>query len=104
MAHATDVIAYTYDADYHCIGCTEAQHPGSTDWRRDGFNPADYTDSEGNEVHAVFASDEWWEPSEEECQVLWCGDCLSPIENMHGHECLEGWGEEPCTLSAHALA
>jgi hypothetical protein len=102
--HATDVIAYTYDADYHCIDCTERQHPGSTDWRREDFDPADYEDSEGNEVHPLFASDEWWEPSEDACQVLACSDCHAIIDNVHREDCEDNGGDNPCDLSEEARA
>lgn len=80
--NATDVIAYAFDADYYCADCTEELHPGSTDWRAEDFDPADYIDSEGNEVHAVFGCDEWWEPSEPGRQVLACSRCGYEIDEV----------------------
>jgi len=82
MGDPTEVIAYTWDADYHCVECTEAAHPGSTDWRRDDFDPADYLDSEGNEIHAVFGDAEWWESYESFPQVLYCSDCGGLIDEV----------------------
>ena len=88
--HATDVIGYTFDADYYCVACTERLHPGSTDWRAEGFDPADHTDSEGNEVHPLFGSDEWWEPSEyaplafeRGPQTLYCSNCHGEIDALN---------------------
>lgn len=49
--HSTDILGYTFDADTYCMECTEKAYPGSTDWQREGYDPADYTDSEGNELH-----------------------------------------------------
>lgn len=80
--HATDVIAYTFDADYYCVACTEELHPGATDWRAEGFDPSDYTDSEENEIHPVFGSDEWWEPNESRTQTLHCTRCGGLIDEL----------------------
>lgn len=105
------IIGYTYEADYHCAEHTERRFPGATDWRREGYDPADYTDSEGNEVHTVFGGDEWWEPSEG-CQVLSCSECLShnhgvsttdfmldaELDRVHSEDCVENFGEEPCAI------
>jgi hypothetical protein len=69
--NATDVIAYTYEADYHCPDCAIerfGQQEGRS-WARE-----DATDNEGNGVHPVFASDEWWNPGEGN-QTLACTDC-----------------------------
>lgn len=51
--HATDVLAYSGDADLWCEDCARARF-GGTD--------PDNHDHEGNEVGAVFASDEWDTP------------------------------------------
>ena len=59
------VMAYTYDADYHCIDCTHLRFEG---------NEEDWVDLEGNPVHPVFDLDERFEPSEEIEQNLFCGD------------------------------
>jgi hypothetical protein len=61
------VIAYTYEAAYHCIACTKAR------FNRGGFSIVDHgngtaldehgvshgaTDREGNQVHPVHSTDE----------------------------------------------
>lgn len=74
------VIAYTYEADYHCLACTAK-----------GFNPPDSygdyhgVDSEGNEIHPVFDTDEWYANDIYEgvrFAKLVCGDCLEIIEEV----------------------
>ena len=69
-----DVIGYAFDADTYCEDCTEKMYPGATDWRRDGFDPSDYTDSEGNELHPIFGDDESDHPDH-------CGRCGVFLEN-----------------------
>jgi hypothetical protein len=68
------VMAYTYEADYHCPGCAIArfgvESEGMAQWL-----PGSARDSEGNEPGAVFTYSEWWEPSETRVQVLACTDC-----------------------------
>ena len=53
------VIAYAYSADLHCLNCAAAA----------GMDVDGATDSEGNEVGAVFSTDECPEDGE------YCGDC-----------------------------
>ncbi len=106
--NATDVIAYAADADYYCEDCAaETYGPdyscetcGQT-WA--GFTPdphyahsatsascvgskepTDREDSEGNQVHPVFGSDEWWEPSEDGRQVLACSRCGVELDEIEG--------------------
>lgn len=62
LTPATTVIAFTYEADIHCVGCAHARFP-------DGPHRA--TDAEGNDVHPVFASDEGADEV--------CGTCGGPI-------------------------
>ena len=68
------IIAYTYEADYHCIECTNKRfayyHTGDVrfsdatdkavkvDWN--GIY-VDQLDNEGNLVHPVFSIDEWYD-------------------------------------------
>lgn len=62
------VIAYTYEADVHCMECTI---------RRFGILEllaCEAKDSEGNPVHPVFSTDEIAEPQEG------CGTCGEPLE------------------------
>ncbi len=69
-------IAYTYEADYHCPGCT-AERFGTDE---EGWIVEYAEDSEGNRVGAVAPWDEWIEPSEPAPQSLVCGSCFGVIE------------------------
>ena len=64
--HAFDVIGYAYEADIHCPDCA---------YERFGklLDESDTTDSEGNPIHPVFASDIHFDESE--C----CGDCFASL-------------------------
>jgi hypothetical protein len=66
-------IAYAYEADHHCEDCAERRYG------RDANGEITGTDSEGNEVGAVFSNTEWWEPSEAMPQTMACGTCCEPI-------------------------
>jgi hypothetical protein len=68
--NATDVLAYTYEADYHCKECAKVRFGEDAH----GFVPEDAQDSEGNSVGAVFGDSEWWNPGEGN-QTLSCSDC-----------------------------
>ena len=75
------VIAYTYDADYHCEDCATKLY-GSDE---DGWVPEGAEDSEGNDVHPVFDTDEWYANDVyegNESATLCCGDCLEVIETI----------------------
>jgi hypothetical protein len=61
----TDVVGYAYEAAHHCPECANKRFNGKED--EEGTE-----DSEGNPVHAVFASDEGW--TREACDD--CGECL----------------------------
>lgn len=79
-------IAYTYEADVHCEQCAAA---------RFGYDEHDEitgTDAEGNEVGAIFPWDEWWDWSEDSCQVLVCGDCGAKLDMVHSEACM-GYGQ-----------
>ena len=94
--HATDIIAYTYEADYHCIDCTVKRFSDKHGSSRKFTNYTDSNgiwddpefptlDDEGNLVHPVFVSDEWQEfdegfLSENPTQYLACGNCHEVIE------------------------
>jgi len=91
-----NIIAYTYEADNHCIPCTVKRfayfHTGKVrgevvDWY--GIY-TDQVDSEGNLVHPLFSIDEWQEfdegfIAENPTQYLTCGDCHEVIEE-YTHE------------------
>tara|TARA_R100000306_G_C4307824_1_gene108581 strand:+ start:43 stop:327 length:285 start_codon:yes stop_codon:yes gene_type:complete len=82
------IIAYTYDADYHCIDCTREQfrQPLALDLDIDEHGIGmEIEDSEGNFVHPLFCIDEWqeldeWYLAENPTQYLACGDCHEIID------------------------
>lgn len=91
------IIAYTYEAGYHCIDCTtEKYHYSKQDWIDWNFkipHPASdtngihvsQTDSEGNPVYPLHCIDEWQELDEgfladNPTQYLACGNCHEVIE------------------------
>lgn len=71
------IIGYTYDADCHCIGCTQKRFAIPINYKRRGLNiEADENgvnplakDTEGNDVHPIFSTDE--HPPE----GIACGSC-----------------------------
>lgn len=73
------VIAYSYDADIHCIGCTQGRLANSgfkfpvNDRRDEHLIPENAVDSEGNKIHPIFSTDE-------NSDGLYCGDCHEEIE------------------------
>jgi hypothetical protein len=92
------IIAYTYEADAHCIGCTQkrfsdtgkvygnendiATFKSATDENGIWFEAED---SEGNFVHPLFDIDEWMEldaghVEENPTQYLACGNCHEIID------------------------
>lgn len=98
------IIAYTYEADFHCIDCTVKRYkshgffdhhgePWHSNYharlerpRLDSEGVHVYIrDNEGNLVHPVFSTDEWQELdesylAENPTQYLACGDCHEIIE------------------------
>lgn len=64
----TRVIAYTYEADYHCIGCTKARFDAGGFTKENFLGRPDEldehgvsmaaTDGERNNVNVVFSTDE----------------------------------------------
>jgi hypothetical protein len=111
MGHL-DPIAYTYEADYHCPGCTEARFgvcdcgfiacpgggPGCS------VPPLPIEDSEGNQVGVVAPWDEWWNVGEDQCDTLACGTCGGITDNAHLEGCEENFGERSCTIPEWARA
>lgn len=101
----SEVIAYAYDADYHCEDCM-LKYARAVPYSKYVFG--EYTnediyyykntpgifnvmkaveleiirDSENNAIHPVFSTDEWWEPSEEGRQVLFCSDCGDMLDEV----------------------
>ena len=89
------IIAYTYEADFHCIDCTVKRFDYLRTPNRDYISfksmcdenrvHVNQLDNEGNYVHPLFSTDEWQELDEgflEEnpTQYLACGDCHEIIE------------------------
>ena len=80
-----NLIAYTYEADTHCIGCTQKRF--SITYSLDIFNQVD---KGGNFVHALYDIDEWyeledWYVQENPIQYLACGTCHGIIDTYE-HE------------------
>ena len=98
------ITAYTYEADYHCIDCTQIRflwawnnpdlncklaehshlisHSHQVDDNGIGY---EVSDNEGNYVYPLFSTDEWQELdgsflSENPTQYLVCGDCHDIID------------------------
>ena len=95
------VIAYTYEADYHCIDCTRARYQSNgfydrygKQWRWDYGGQLDWNgvvivlyDNEANMVHPLFSTDEWQELDdsfleENPTQYLTCGTCHEIIDEF----------------------
>ena len=90
------VIAYTYEADVHCIDCTRKRFQRSlcihyiqgkpcTNCRDSNGLLYEQKDNERNLVHPLFSTDEWQELdesylAENPTQYLACGDCHEIIE------------------------
>jgi hypothetical protein len=93
------IIAYTYEADYHCIKCANKRFAyyrtcevRFTDAHDRSVMTAPYgiyddqKDSEGNLVQPLFSTDEWQEfdeafLAENPTQYLECGDCHEIIDS-----------------------
>ena len=99
-----NLIAYTYEADYHCIDCAVkrygkhrsicihyVQGKPCTNCRDSNGILYEQKDSEGNLVHPLFSTDEWqdmnscdhdwdWQCVCSDTQYLTCGDCHEVIE------------------------
>ena len=58
MAHATDIVGYSYDAAVHCVSCTKGRFPAIDD---PDTLPSDTLDGEGNEVHPIFYGEDAFE-------------------------------------------
>jgi hypothetical protein len=78
----SDPIAYTYEADMHCVPCALARFGPEPDrpWVRE-----DAIDAEGNPVGAISPWDEWCDLRAPGRQVLACATCRSVVSE-HVHE------------------
>ena len=73
-----NIIAYTYEADTHCIDCTNKRFGATPTYRI-------HRDNEGNLIDVVLSIDEWQELdegflAENPTQYLVCGDCHEIID------------------------
>ena len=99
-----NIIAYAFEADYHCIDCTRtrfnpntlnAYHPEQLNDEhgiptnpkglRGSYGLVELVDREGNQIHPLFSTDEWQELdesylAENPIQYLACGDCHEVIK------------------------
>jgi hypothetical protein len=75
---ASTVLAYSYEAAYHCPQC--AGNRFGTSWET-GFVLESARDSEGNEIGAVAPWDEWFEPLVVTVQVLACDTCGKELDS-----------------------
>lgn len=94
------IIAYAYEADYHCIDCTRTRFSdlptARIKWTHDVDEHGiwcDAKDREGNQIHPLFSTDEWQEfdesyLAENPIQYLACGDCHEVIEEYTNEEIL----------------
>ena len=76
----TKVIAYTYEADTHCVDCTVKRF-GTAE---DGY-VEDAIDAEGNPVTPLFSTDEWWANAlyaGKRHEALACGTCGEIIDEV----------------------
>ena len=72
-----EVIAYTYEASIHCTNCAH-----------DRFPTGEGTDREGNDIHPVFAGDEFG-PNE----LVTCDDCGTEIHEPDCYDCARSFGD-----------
>lgn len=79
---ACHIVAYTYEADTHCPGCTKAS------FGDDGMGHSYGVDAEGNEIHPIFGWDPGWHDDTVECEALVCGTCNGVIDVAHGENCV----------------
>lgn len=77
------IIAYTYEADYHCPECAKQRFGTNPQADNDehGLDP-NICDIEGNPIHPVFSTDET-EYRDEDTGIMrkhHCGDCETVIQ------------------------
>ena len=95
------ILAYKYDADYHCIDCTVQKFKQplaiNLDIDENGIG-MEIEDSEGNYVSPLFDTDEWYEldkfyVTENPKQILSCGTCHKKIDS-YTHQNYNGWANK----------
>ena len=94
------ILAYKYDADYHCIDCTIQKFKQplaiNLDVDENGIG-MEIEDSEGNYVSPLFDTDEWYhldelpviDLTENPKQILSCGTCREKIDSYTHNEVLD---------------
>lgn len=81
-------IAYTYEADTHCVPCTLRRFPPR---EFEHWPPEDARDGEDNPLSAIFPWDEWHEDGPGTFRLV-CGTCLAVMDECdHG----SGMDEDP---------
>lgn len=68
----TTIIAYTWEADSHCVYCTKQRFPPDGNELDENDVPLEAIDFEGNRIRPKFSSDEVLE-------ALFCGTCCGDI-------------------------
>lgn len=71
-----DVIGYTFEASIYCPCCTHERFP-----------TGEGTDREGNEIHPIFAGEEFG-PNE----LVTCDDCNAEIHEPECADCARSYG------------
>ena len=68
------IIAYSYEADIHCVECAKKRFVVESDLvtRDEHGLPVNVHDREGNHVHPIFSTDE-------QLDAPFCGDCHAKI-------------------------
>lgn len=69
----TQVIAYTWEADTHCIPCTRAAFGEENE-----YGELHGLDAEGNRIFPIFDTDEWYANESHQGEpeaTLACGTC-----------------------------
>ena len=79
MTHSFEIIAYTYEADCHCLECTRKRFGSETN---SSYEQQGITDNEGNNIHPIFAGDEIRSGTA-------CGDCFEIIYGYQDNPCVE---------------
>lgn len=69
------VLAYTYEADYHCPSCATERFGLD----EHGFVPVDALDAEGNPIGALAPWEEW-QQYDGGREILACGTCGDVID------------------------
>lgn len=94
-------MAFAYDADVHCPDCAVEHFGGDVLESSEGLE-----DSEGNEPHAVFENEEWWQgPAYAELETLTCGACGTILDcRLWGNTVASVYGADVQSMARELLA